>query len=129
MPAPAPTPIGAGHRLFAGREGTPPEAEAVREVVTALDLQRRAEPRMGADGINRARGPGGGPAPDEAPPRAAERALREEYGPSGSSDTGLGDASPGTRMHDARRGIRGGASSDCFLRPDDTAGKWPPASR
>ncbi len=32
----APTLIGAGHLLFAGREGTPPEAGAVRKVVTTV---------------------------------------------------------------------------------------------
>jgi len=32
----APTLIGAGHLLFVGREGTPPEAEAVRKVVTTV---------------------------------------------------------------------------------------------
>ncbi len=32
----APTLIGAGHLLFAGREGTPPEAEDVRRVVTTV---------------------------------------------------------------------------------------------
>jgi AcrR family transcriptional regulator len=32
----APTLIGAGHLLFADREGTPPEAGAVRKVVTAV---------------------------------------------------------------------------------------------
>jgi hypothetical protein len=30
----APMLIGTGHLLFAGREGTPPDAEAVRKVVT-----------------------------------------------------------------------------------------------
>lgn len=28
--------IGAGHLLFAGRQGTPPEAEAVHKVVTTV---------------------------------------------------------------------------------------------
>ena len=32
----APTLIGAGHLLFAGRDGTPPEAGAVRKVVTTV---------------------------------------------------------------------------------------------
>jgi AcrR family transcriptional regulator len=32
----APTLLGAAHLLFAGRDGTPPEAEAVRKVVTAV---------------------------------------------------------------------------------------------
>ena len=32
----APTLLGAAHLLFAGREGTPPEAEAVRKVVTTV---------------------------------------------------------------------------------------------
>ena len=32
----APTLIGAGHLLFAGREGTPPEPEAVRKMVTTV---------------------------------------------------------------------------------------------
>jgi AcrR family transcriptional regulator len=32
----APTLVGAGHLLFAGRDGTPPEAEAVRRMVTTV---------------------------------------------------------------------------------------------
>jgi hypothetical protein len=32
----APMLIGTGHLLFAGREGTPPEAEAVHKVVTTV---------------------------------------------------------------------------------------------
>ncbi|WP_438489680.1 TetR family transcriptional regulator [Streptomyces sp. S186] len=32
----APTLIGAGHLLFAGREGTPPEADAVHRIVTTV---------------------------------------------------------------------------------------------
>jgi hypothetical protein len=32
----APTLVGAGHLLFAGREGAPPEPEAVRKVVAAV---------------------------------------------------------------------------------------------
>jgi hypothetical protein len=32
----APTLIGAAHLLFADRKGTPPEAEAVRKVVTTV---------------------------------------------------------------------------------------------
>ncbi|MGH3827889.1 MAG: TetR/AcrR family transcriptional regulator, partial [Pseudonocardiaceae bacterium] len=32
----APTLIGAGHLLFAGREGTPPEAGAVEKIVTTV---------------------------------------------------------------------------------------------
>jgi hypothetical protein len=32
----APTLVGAGHLLFAGREGVPPQAAAVRKVVTTV---------------------------------------------------------------------------------------------
>jgi hypothetical protein len=32
----APTLIGAGHLLFAGREGTPPETAEVRRIVSAV---------------------------------------------------------------------------------------------
>ena len=32
----APTVIGAGHLLFAGRKGAPPDPEAVRKVVTTV---------------------------------------------------------------------------------------------
>jgi hypothetical protein len=32
----APTLLGAAHLLFAGRDGTPPEPEAVRRVVTTV---------------------------------------------------------------------------------------------
>jgi hypothetical protein len=40
----APTLIGAGHLLFAGREGTPPDPEAVRKMVTAVLAGVSAEP-------------------------------------------------------------------------------------
>jgi hypothetical protein len=40
----APTLIGAGHLLFAGREGTPPEPGAVRKVVTTVIAGVLAEP-------------------------------------------------------------------------------------
>jgi AcrR family transcriptional regulator len=36
--------IGTGHLLFAGREGTPPEAEAVRKVVTTVIAGAAQEP-------------------------------------------------------------------------------------
>ena len=41
----APTLIGAGHLLFADREGTPPEAGAVRKVVTTVIAGVTPEPR------------------------------------------------------------------------------------
>jgi AcrR family transcriptional regulator len=41
----APTLIGAGHLLFADRKGTPPEAGAVRKVVTAVVAGVVREPR------------------------------------------------------------------------------------
>ena len=40
----APTLLGAAHLLFAGREGTPPEAEAVRKVVTTVIAGVTQEP-------------------------------------------------------------------------------------
>ncbi|MFZ0170203.1 MAG: TetR/AcrR family transcriptional regulator [Acidimicrobiales bacterium] len=40
----APMLIGTGHLLFAGREGTPPEAEAVRKVVTTVLASVAREP-------------------------------------------------------------------------------------
>jgi len=42
----APTLIGAGHLLFVGREGTPPEAEAVRKVVTTVIVGVVQEPLL-----------------------------------------------------------------------------------
>jgi AcrR family transcriptional regulator len=40
----APTLLGAAHLLFAGREGTPPETEAVRKVVTTVIAHVTQEP-------------------------------------------------------------------------------------
>jgi hypothetical protein len=40
----AATLIGAGHLLFAGREGAPPEAEAVRKVVATVVADMGQEP-------------------------------------------------------------------------------------
>jgi hypothetical protein len=40
----AATLIGAGHLLFAGREGAPPEAGAVRRVVTTVIADMAQEP-------------------------------------------------------------------------------------
>jgi AcrR family transcriptional regulator len=42
----APTLIGAGHLQFAGRQGTPPEAEAVRKVVTTVIASVMQEPPL-----------------------------------------------------------------------------------
>jgi hypothetical protein len=42
----APTLIGAGHLLFVGREGTPPEDEAVRKVVTTVIVGVVQEPLL-----------------------------------------------------------------------------------
>src|ERR1039457_5790347 len=42
----APVLIGAGHLLFAGREGTPPEAGAVRKVVTTVIAGVAGEPLL-----------------------------------------------------------------------------------
>ncbi len=40
----APTLIGAGHLLFAGRDGVPPDAAEVRKVVTAVLAGAGPEP-------------------------------------------------------------------------------------
>lgn len=41
----APTLIGAGHLLYAGRDGTPPEAEAVHKIVTTVIANVTQEPQ------------------------------------------------------------------------------------
>jgi len=40
----APTLIGAGHLLFAGRDGVPPDAEEIREMVIAVLAGAGPEP-------------------------------------------------------------------------------------